>query len=107
MVKSLQVVQNKVARSVTKLDKYQSTKNLMKASKWMSVRQMVSYHSLVQLQKTLKHKAPVYLHQKVTSGGTYPYSTRLAATGQIRQVDNPKDLTKLGWCYRAAKAKNV
>ena len=108
LVKSLQVVQNKVARSVTKLDKFTSTKNLLGACSWMSVRQLVSYHSVVQLKKTLHHKAPAYLYKKVTTGGTYPYGTRLAASGQLRQCDtsNPKDLTKLGWCYRAVEEYN-
>ena len=108
LIKSLQVVQNKVARTVTKLDKFTSTKNLLKACSWMSVRQLVCYHSVVQLQKTLQHKTPIYLHQKVTTGGNFPYGTRLAASGQLRQCDttNPKDLTKLGWSYRAVEDFN-
>ena len=52
MVNSLQVVQNKVARSVTKKDKFTSTKDLMGACSWMSVRQLICYHSVVQLHST-------------------------------------------------------
>ena len=109
MIKSLQIVQNKVARSITKLNKFTSTKDLMEACSWMSVRQLVCYHSVVQLHKTLTHKAPAYLYQRVTTGGTYPYRTRQAASGQLRQVNGAKtelDLSKMGWGSRAVEEYN-
>ena len=109
LIKSLQVVQNKVARSMTKRDKFTSTKDLMEASSWLSVRQLVCYHSVVQLYKTLEHKAPAYLYQRVTSGSTFPYRTRLASSGLLRQADGAKaslDLTKLGWGNRAVEEFN-
>ena len=106
MIKALQVVQNKVARSVCKLDKFTSTRELMKACSWMSVRQMICYHSVVQLHKTLDQKTPVYLYQKVTTGGSWPYNTRKAASGQLRQQEGTLDLAKRGWCIRAVEEYN-
>ena len=109
LLKSLQVVQNKVARSVTKYDKFTTTKKLMDTCNWMTVRQLVSYHSLVQLQKTINSRKPAYLYQKVTSGGSYPYPTRQAASGQLRQVDGARadlDIAKQGWGCRAVEEYN-
>ena len=94
---------------MTKLDRFTSTRDLMAACSWMSVRQLVSYHSLIQLHKTLDKKTPAYLCQRVTSGGTFPYNTRQGASGQLRLVDGPVvdlDITKLRWGFRAVEDYN-
>ena len=83
----------------------------------------MTYHSIVLLHKTLSNKYPVYLHQKVSAGGQFPYSTRQAARcptdfsfevqhptgiGIVRQVPGAKlDITKQGWCYRAVERYNT
>ena len=83
----------------------------------------MTYHSLVLLYKTLKHKTPEYLYHRVTAGGKFPYKTRQAATcpegfsfdiqnpvdsGTIRQVTGNKlDLSKLGWCWRSVDIFNT
>ena len=119
LVNSLQVVQNKAARTVDKLNIFTPTKTLMKVCGWMSVRQLLAYHSLVLLHKTLRSKTPVYLHQKVTSGGHFPYKTRRAAacppgfsftvshptdSGAIRQQSGFKlRISKQGWCWNSVK----
>ena len=89
----------------------------------MSVRQLMTYHSLVLLYKTLKHKTPEYLYHRVTAGGKFPYKTRQAATcpegfsfeiqhpvdsGTVRQVTGNKlDLSKNGWCWRSVEMFNT
>ena len=80
LIRALQVVQNKAARSITKLNIFTPTKTLLKTCQWMSVRQLITYHSLVLLQKTLKMKVPVYLLSKVTAGGNFPYRTSPSAS---------------------------
>ena len=75
---ALQVSLNKVARTVTRLDRYTPTTVLMQQCGWMTVKQLKVFHSLVLLQKTLKHQTPSYLYRKVTSG-TQGYATRQAA----------------------------
>ena len=45
----------------------------------INIRQLMAYHSLFLLYKTLKSKTPKYLHEKVSAGGQFPYSTRQAA----------------------------
>ena len=123
LVKALQVIQNKAARSIAKLSVFTPTKKLLKTCGWMSIRQLMTYHSLVLLHKTLAHKSPVYLYQKVTAAGQFPYSTRQAARcptkfsfevqhptgiGIVRQAPGTKlDIIKQGWCYRAVEKYNT
>ena len=78
LIKALQVSMNKVARLVTKLDYFTSTSVLMKQCGWLTVKQLMAYHSIVLLHNTLKHQKPSYLYKKVTSG-TDQYNTRQAA----------------------------
>ena len=67
LVRALQFVQNKAARSVAKLNIFTPTKTLMKLCGWMSVRQLLAYHSLVLFHKTLAKQSPVYLYHQYTS----------------------------------------
>ena len=86
MIKALQVVQNKVARSVCKIDKFTSTKDLMKACSLISVRQMICYHSVVKLNKTLDQKTPENSYQKAIKVGyspTTPVRLQVAAGGDF------------------------
>ena len=47
LVNALQVCQNKAARLVTKLDRFTPTKVLMQQCGWLSVKQLMIYHSLL------------------------------------------------------------
>ena len=78
LVNALQVSLNKVARIVTRLDRYTPTTVLMQQCGWLTVKQLKVFHSLVLLQKTLQHQSPSYLFRKVTSG-KQGYATRQAA----------------------------
>ena len=114
LTKALQVIQNKVARSVTKKDIFTPTKVLMKECGWLSVRQLMVYHSLVQVHKTIQHKTPSYLYERVTSqlrlldrGSQYFYKTRQEARGLLRRVPGTEaklDLADRSWCWRGAKS---
>ena len=78
LIQALQVCMNKVARLVTKLDIFTPTSVLMQQCGWLTVKQLMAYHSIVLLHKTMKHQKPTYLFKKVTSG-TEQYNTRQAA----------------------------
>ena len=86
LVNSLQVCQNKVARLVTKLDRYTPTTVLLKQCGWMPVRQLMVYHSLVLLHRTLQTKTPTYLYRKIMSGNTQPNTRQAAATTAALEV---------------------
>ena len=83
---ALQVNMNKVARWVTKLDIYTPTSVLMQQCGWMPVRQLMAYHSIVLLHKTLRNQKPHYLFRKVTSGEEQ-YNTRQSAVYKAALVE--------------------
>ena len=97
LTKALQVIQNKVARSVTKRNIFTPTKTLMKECGWLTVKQLMVYHSLVQIQKTIQSQTPEYLYTRVstqlslleahdTRRSSYYYETRQHASGRLRQL---------------------
>ena len=86
-----------LVRTVTRLDRLTSTKVLLLQCGWLSVRQLMIYHSLVLLYKTIKHKKPEFLHQKVTSGSHKPRTkqataAKLAAAG----APDPPSIDRVG-----------
>ena len=123
MVRALQIIQNKAARSVTKLSYLTPAKVLLKTCGWLSVRQLMAYHSLVLLHKTLVHQSPKYLYDKVTADGQFKYKTRLASecpkefsfsvqhpmdNGTIRQDSSTKlGISKKGWCWKSVQLFNT
>ena len=109
----MQVAQNKVARTVTKKDIYTPIKVLMKECGWLTVRQLMVYHSLLQLHKTVQHQTPAYLFSRVTNQlgmleakRNYYYKTRQEVSGLLRQIPAGEarlDLSERSWCWRASK----
>ena len=101
--------QNKAARLVTKLDRFTSIQVLLKQCGWLSVKQMMIYHSLVLLHKVFKHQTPVFLYNKITAGSPQPNTRQaeasvraLAASGVHSQPSAPScdlDLTRRSWCW--------
>ena len=71
LIRVLQVLQNKAARAVTKLDWFTPTAELLKQCGWLSVSQLSVYHSVVQVFKVLQARSPKYLHSMFTT----PYGT--------------------------------
>ena len=116
LVNALQVNLNKVARMVTKLDIFTPTNVLMQQCGWMTVKQLMVYHSLVLLHKILQHRAPAFLYQKVTSG-SIQYNTRQAASSSAAltaagvtwqpSVSNCElDITRSSWCWSSVSWYN-
>ena len=108
LVKMLQVVQNKAARVVTRLNNFTPTKTLLSACGWMSVKQLLVYHSVILLHRTVETKKPDYLYSKVKSGGEYSYNTRQADSGSIRQGPGPSlDLSAKSWRWKSIEVFNA
>ena len=104
--KSLQIVQNKVARIVTRLDWSTSAKQLLHQCGWLSVNQLIFYHSVLLIYKVRLSKTPRYLHMMHNSW-SYQYKTRQAESGLIKLVARPKlELTKSSFRYRGANQYN-
>ena len=113
LINSLQVSQNKAARFVTRLDRFTPTEILLKQCGWLSVRQLLVFHSLSLLHKTHKHHKPTFLYNKITSG-TGPPSTRQAVALAARIsaaglpslpniVDCKLEVTRKSWCWASTR----
>ena len=68
VIKALQIVQNKAARSVTKLGIFTPIRTLLKQCAWLSVNQSIFFHTVVLLYKTLQNQSPVYLLSMAGAG---------------------------------------
>jgi hypothetical protein len=101
----LQVIQNKAARHVTKLGCITSTKTLLDQCNWLSVRQLVEYHSLLLVYKVKSNEKPTYLHQKL--GQHFSYKTHLASNNGIRKTGHlTHTLTNQSFVHRATRSWN-
>ena len=49
---------------------------------WLSIRQLVFYHSVINIYKTLQTTYPKYIFNKLSS--EFPYNTRLAQSESVR-----------------------
>ena len=111
LVNALHACQNKAARTVTRLDRFTSTKVLLLQCGWLSVRQLMLYHSLVLLYKTMKYKKPEYLYQKVTSGSHKPRTRQATAAAATLAAAGAPDLhskdscdlqvARKSWCWNS------
>ena len=103
--RSLQMIQNKVARVVTKLDWSTSPSVLLHQIGWLSVNQLIFYHSVLLVYKVNLNKTPRYLHNMFS--WSYNYDTRQATGGLIRLRGKPKlDVSKQSFRWRAANQFN-
>ena len=105
LIKSLQTLQNKAARAVTKLDWNTTTSELLKQCSWLSVHQLSVYHTLVLMFKVMQAKSPKYLYSMFST--SYNYKTREAETGKIKYTRQPElGLSKDSFRWRAAHFYN-
>ena len=107
LLSSLQIVQNKAARCVARRSKYTPIEELLKQCGWLSVRQLVFFHSVVQIYKTIKTTYPKYINSKLCM--EFPYNTRLAQSDSVRMGDAFKsklDLTEKSFMNRATVSFN-
>ena len=103
--KCLQIIQNKVARMVTKLDWSTPSKEVLHQVGWLSVNQLIFYHSVLLIFKVKQNQTPVYLHNMFS--WSYKYNTRQAEGGTIRLVGKPRlDLNRNSFRWRAANQFN-
>ena len=104
LLKSLQVLQNRAARQVTKLSWYTPIRRLLKQCNWLSINQLVFYHSALTVHRTLKSGLPEYLHQHLSTD--HPLPTRLGDSGTIRLTGRHDSLVENSFLKRAARAFN-
>ena len=107
LIKALQIMQNKAARCVTGLGWFTPTNQLLARCNWLSVKQMIFYHTVLQAHVSITSGAPRYFKEKL--GNNFPYQTRLSTSGGIRFADNfdgKKSLSHQSFFYRAVRDYN-
>ena len=99
----VQVQQLTAARTVCGFhSRFWSKRKLLTKVGWLSIRQLIFFHTVLQAYKTIITGRPASLHQEFTS--EYPYRTRNATSGKIRLGENFQG--KLSFKNRAAKSYN-
>ena len=103
--KSLQICQNKVARMVTKLPWITPTSVLLNQCGWLSVNQLIFYHSVLLVYKVKLKESPKYLFAMLKDND-YKYRTRQAANN-ILKIQRPRlEVSKESFRWRAAEQYN-
>ena len=103
----LQVLQNKVLRLKTGLDRYTPTNILVKTSDELSVQQLTAYHTLMTIFKAIRFKKPLYLSNKLEL--RQPIDNQVFPHRQLNSVYVKAGLTisRGGTLYRGAKLWNL
>ena len=83
LIDFLQILQNRAARLVTKQDQLTPTRVVLHQCGWLSVWQMVHYHSLLLVFKIKQKNKPEYF--SVHFSQKFPYRTRLATGMGVRR----------------------
>ena len=107
LLKSLQVLQNRAARSVTKLSWYTPTRQLLSQCNWLSINQLIFYQTVLQVHRVVKSGSPLYLSDRLDT--EHVYNTRQAAGGCVRWLgENSGELSLLQTSFlgRASKMYN-
>ena len=103
LIESVQKAQNKAARVVTKLDWSTPVAELLKQCGWLSVQQLIAYHSVVQVYKIMQNESPKFLYSMFSA--TYSYKTKYSQGGLIKHTRSFRlDITESSFRWRAAKA---
>ena len=109
LLKSVQILQNKAARIVTRRDRRTPVCELLLECGWLSVKQLVFYHSVLMLHKTRVSTLPKYLYNMYIFNQETEKSTRLGALKLIKSSKsvNPKtQLTRNGFRFRSIQYYN-
>ena len=84
LIRALQIIQNKAARSVTKLGIFTPVQTLLRQCGWLSVNQLVFFHTVILLYKTRQNETPKYLYEMTST--ELNYKTRAEKPGKLRTV---------------------
>ena len=70
IIKAVQVIQNKAAKCITKLGWFTPTCSLMLQCNWPSIKQLIFFHTALQVWKVQQFKCPVYISSKYQLSNT-------------------------------------
>ena len=101
LLKSLQVLQNRAARQVTRLSWYTPVRRLLKQCNWLSINQLIIYHSALTTYRVIMSSHPLYLKQHLSTD--HPLHTRLGESGSIRLLGRHGTLVENGFLRKRSK----
>ena len=109
LLKRLQVQQLTAARAVCGFTSFfWSKKKLLDRVNWLSIRQLIFFHTVLQAHKTIQTGIPRVIHESISTN--YPYRTRSASSGLIRFGETFKgqsNLANLSFKHRAVQLYNT
>ena len=109
LLKALQVIQNRALRIVTKQGNRTSIRVMLNHCGWLSVSQLVFYHSVVMLHKTRLTGFPKYLYNMYQFDDEPMRKTRLAQLNLVKlrvpQIFK-SELTRTGFKWRSIQCYN-
>ena len=97
IVKAVQVMQNKAARSVTKQSWFTPTKRLLLQCNWLSIKQLIFFHTALQVWRVITSKCPVYIETKLKLS-----RTRSSAQGNLLVPVVEKSFSSKSFMVRSA-----
>ena len=107
LLASLQVLQNRAARAVTRKTWFTSTRQLLKECRWLSVNQLVFYQTTLHVHKIVTSGKPDNIRKKFNTD--HPYPTRQATGGGLRfgeEFDATSGLSHKSFSYRGTQSYN-
>ena len=102
IIKAVQVIQNKAARCITKKSWYTPTRTLLLECNWLSIKQLIFYHTVLQVWKVRTAQVPGYINAKIKSA-----ITRSATEGTLRVPSVETSLSSKSFMVRSAVMWNA
>ena len=97
-IKTLQILQNKAARVVCQAPLHAKRTKLFDNLGWLTINQMISYHTVLTIQKVRVQREPEHLAK---------YMTRDSRNGRIMFQNQLLSVTSRSFCYRGAAQWNL
>ena len=94
-------MQNRAARTITKLGWFTPIKTLLEQCNWLSIKQLIFYHTALQVWKVKASECPVYINNKFK-----PSNTRSSNQGTLLVPAVEKATSSKSFIVRSASTWN-
>ena len=101
IIKAVQLMQNRAARTITKLGWFTPIKTLLEQCNWLSIKQLIFYHTALQVWKVKASECPVYINNKFK-----PSNTRSSNQGTLLVPAVEKATSSKSFIVRSASTWN-
>ena len=102
IIRAVQLIQNKAARCVTRQSWFTPTRLLLLQCNWLSIKQLIFFHTALQVWRVRTSQAPVYIFSKLQLS-----RTRSAAQGNLLVPVVEKALSSKSFMVRSADTWNM